>query len=164
MPIVLPTATFDPTKTIFGSRVYAVFSPTVGTPFTILAKVADAVYKQSTVEAQFPGTDGTLRPQRSCMKDAEERFELVDMEDVDSVLLNFGGLTGRHITGTCVLWICEQDDPTGTSVREKSNAFKCAASVKAGTLKFGGGDFSKITISILSIDPAPVVFTPNATA
>lgn len=164
MSLTLPAVSFNPAATIYGSKVIVVFTPSVGSPINIIAKVADAAYKYSTVEAMFPGTDNVLRPQRSCSKDAEERYELVEMEDVDVVLQFMGGFTGAHKVGTAMIYVCEQDDPTGTSVREKSDAFPCSITVKPGTTKFGGGDFAKIALSILSLKPSPVVWTPNATS
>jgi hypothetical protein len=105
-----------------------------------------------------------MRPDKQSTKEAEEAFEMVDIEEVDTVLLSMGGFTAKNITGTCTLWICDQNDPSGTSVREKSTTFACSATVKAGTTKFGGGDFSKMSVHILSLANAPVTFTANATS
>jgi len=162
MPITLPVASFGPSKTVFASKCIAVFTSKNGVVTNIISKVGQIATKQSTVECLFPGTDNIMRPQRSCMKDAEERFELVDMENVDDVLTFMGGFTGSHRLCSCVLWICEQDDPTGTSVRYRTNAFLCSVTVKGGTTKYGGGDFAKISLDILSLEPTRIVFNPNA--
>jgi hypothetical protein len=164
MTLVLPTAPFDPLKTIFGSKVIVVFTPSSGTAFNVAGKAGDFIYKQTTVERHVPGTDVVLRADRQCIKDAEEKFEVVDIEEIDDVLTNFGSFTANHKFGTAVIWIMDQDDPAGTSVRLKSRSFKCSVTVKSGTTKFGGGDFAKTTIVFFSTDPAGISFTPNATS
>lgn len=164
MPIVLPTAPFDPAKTIFGSKVIAVFTPTSGTAFNIPAKVGDYIYKSTEVMRKVPDSQGINRPDRVDISEAEERLELVDLEEVDDVIANMGGFAVKNKQGTVVIWVLDQDDPTGTSVRLKSDSFPCSIKVKDGTTKFGGGDHSKVSLSLLSLKAGAIVWTPNATA
>ena len=135
-----------------------------GALFNVVAKVGDLAVKQTTKERKVPGTDNVNRNDRQAIVDSEEFVDLVDLEEIDNILTNFGGFTPVNKTGTCTLYVCDQNDPTGTSVRLKSNAFKCSVTVKSGTTKLGGGDFSKASLHILSIDPAGITFTPNATS
>jgi hypothetical protein len=146
-----------------------VSAPTVsfvsnGTPFNIAGKVGDLVYKTGAIERMVPGADLVMRPDRQATKEAKEDFTIVDIEEIEALLTNLVSFSPAARTGTCVLWIIDQNDPTATSVRLKSNLFLCALSPKDGTTKFGGGDFSKYSIEITSLDPAGIVWTPNATS
>ena len=137
---------------------------TGGTAINIAAKIADYVYKTDVVERQIAGADGVMRPDRQMVKGAREEFVLTDIEEIDFLLTNFPGFTGINKNGTCQLWISDQTDQAGVSVRLKSVAFACSLTIKSGSTKFGGGDFSKYSITILSLSGAPVTFTINSTS
>jgi hypothetical protein len=164
MPITIPTAPFSAAQTIFGAKVIAVITPTGGSAFNVAAKVLDFAYKTTPVERSIPGTDYLIRPDRQTVKEAREEFTLTDIEEIDQFITNMGSFTGINKMGVCVLWIIDQNDPTGTSVRLKSNSFAMSIKVKDGTTKFGGGDFAKASYTILSLSPAGIVWTPNATS
>jgi hypothetical protein len=146
------------------TSVTTVAGSTGGTPINIPCKMTELANKTETTERQVPGTDGVMRPDRQMTKSAREEFSLTDIEEIDSVLTNFTSFTGLNRLGTCVLWVMDQTDQAGVSVRLKSAPFPCSLIVKSGTTKFGGGDFTKVSILLLSLAPAGVVWTVNATS
>ncbi|MDX2187799.1 MAG: hypothetical protein SFV32_12760 [Opitutaceae bacterium] len=165
MPITLPAVNFDQAKTVFGNAVRFVFTPDAGgSPLLFIAKVANFQYKTSTTMRNVPGADGISRPDRENIKEASESFDLEEIEELDDVISKLGGFTPRPKKGTGVIWITDQDDPTGTSVRLKSDAFKCSIRVKDGSTKFGGGEYSKTSIHVQSLKNDQITFTPNATS
>jgi hypothetical protein len=163
MPLTLPTASFSAAQTIFGAKVIVDFTPTGGAVTHIACKLVDLANKSATVERHVPGTDMVSRPDRQATKEASETFELVDIEEIDAVLTFMTSFSAKNQTGVATIWVIDQNDNTATSVRLKSEVgFKASLKVKDGTTKFGGGDFSKVSLTLLSLADHGIVFTPNA--
>jgi hypothetical protein len=161
-PLSVPTTTFDPTKIVYGAKTYAVFTPTGGSAVNFVGKLMEPDFKTETVNRSVPDASGALRPDATRAKSAEETFTLTDLEEIDTVLAFMGGLTGIKI-GTVQLFIVDPASAVNT-IRLSSDVFNCTAMVKSGTMKIGGGDFSKISLSFVSNkgSAGAVALTPNA--
>lgn len=153
----LPTAAFDPTKTVVPQKSIAVFTPTGGTAVNLIGKVANYDQSMEFVRREVPGSDNLLRADRIVPIRQSESFKF-ELEEVARLVDVFGGLSGAK-QGTVELYIVDPDDAAG-KVAIKTNAFSCLATLEGG-INFSANEFSKGTIMFEAREK--ITFTIDAT-
>lgn len=155
----LPTTAFDKTKASFIRKSYIVFTPTGGSPVTLIGKVSEIEGKLTTVELKAPDTQGILRTVRSAATVAEESITITDMEDVDNILSLLGSLT-QMVTGTAQAFFIDPSDASG-HVRYLTDSFACSV-MRDGNLKTGAEFTKNPTLKFVSEKGGPITLTANA--
>jgi hypothetical protein len=164
MPIVIPTVTFDPTKTIIPRKTYVTLTPSVAgvpqTPVSIIGKLCDYEQTIETTQREVPDADGFLRPDRTVPKKRTQgfKFEVEDVKTLAGAFAGSTGIEGGFSTGTAEVFIVDPDDAV-TAIALHSNIFKASWQLDGG-FKLTAGEVTKATIKIDALEK--VVLTPNA--
>ncbi|MDE2105149.1 MAG: hypothetical protein KGL39_48425 [Patescibacteria group bacterium] len=158
----MPTTAFDITKAAKIYKVFAVYTPTGGSPVTFVGKMSN-IHAATTIFArEIPDANGVLRADSHFAQSAEEYVDLTDIEEIDALLSALGGLTGLS-RGTVQMFFCDARDAVNT-VRYLTDAWACAV-LRDGDIKTGDtNSVSKNpTLRFLSEKSGPITFTPNGT-
>lgn len=155
----LPTATFDPTKTIVGRQL--IVSLTISAVTTnFLAKVASYEPAAEQGRLQAPGaSNGPAFTARVWQKSIAEIIK-IETEEVEKVRALLGSFVGQK-TGTCTIYIRDPDDAANT-VAYKSDDFACTIYRDAGAIGFGGDDASKVMLVIESNKDGAIAWDDDA--
>lgn len=155
----LPTATFDPSKTIVGRQ--CIVSLTIAAVSThFLAQVAAYDPAAELGRLLAPGaSNGPAYTSRVWQKAIAEifKFETEEVEKVRSLLGSFVGLK----SGTCTIYIRDPDDAANT-VAYKSDDFACAIYRDPGTIAFGGDNPAKVMLVIESNKDGAIAWDDDA--
>jgi hypothetical protein len=143
----LPTATYDPTKTIVGRQL--IVSITIAAASThFLAQLASYDPAAELGRLLAPGaSNGPAYTARVWQKSIAEVFK-VETEEVEKVRALLGSFVGLK-TGTCTIYIRDPDDAANT-VAYKSDDFACTIYRDPATISFGGDNPSKVMLVIES--------------
>jgi len=155
----LPSATFDPTKTIVGRQlIVSITIAAVSTHF--LASLASYDPTAELGRLMAPGaSNGPAYTARVWQKSIGELFK-VETEEVEKVRALLGSYVGLK-SGTCTIYIRDPDDATGT-VAYKSDDFACAIYRDPSTISLGGDAAAKVTLVIESNKDGAIAWDDDA--
>jgi hypothetical protein len=155
----LPTATFDPTKTIVGRQL--IVSLTIATVTTnFLAQLAAYDPTAELARLLAPGaSNGPAYTARVWQKAVAEILK-VETEEVEKVRALLGSFIGLK-TGTCTIYIRDPDDAANT-VAYKSDDFACTVYRDPSTISFGGDSPSKVMLVIESNKDGAIAWDDDA--
>lgn len=160
MPTLTPT--FDPTKGINSRRQRFDFTPSGGALVKISCKMIDPEQKLTTSVLKQPGSDDINRDVAEVAIDAEETITLVDVEEIETIITQLGGLNGL-IQGTGTLYVKDPRDAAGKVKAIISGAagaaFACSIKRPDGAIRIGGQDWSKTSLLIRNLSGAKLVWT-----
>jgi hypothetical protein len=155
----LPTATYDPTKTVVGRQ--CIVSLTIAAASThFLAQVASYDPTVELGRLLAPGaSNGPAFTARVWQKAVAEvfKFETEEVEKVRSLLGSFVGLK----TGTCTIYIRDPEDAAAT-VAYKSDDFACAIYRDPATISFGGDNPAKVMLVMESLKDGAIAWDDDA--
>lgn len=155
----LPTATFDPTKTIVGRQlIISITIAAVTTNFLASLAAYDPAAELGRLVA--PGASGgPSYTARVWQKSIGEmlKVETAEIEKVRSLLGSFVGLK----SGTCTIYVRDPDDAANT-VAYKSDDFACAIYRDPSTINMGGDAASQVTLVIESNKDGAIAWDDDA--
>lgn len=163
--IAVPSASYDPTKTIIPRKMFVSFTPVVagvaGAQQDVFTKSISYSHSIEKVERKVPdATDGMLRPDRVVITKLGEEFE-AEIEDVATVLTTmFSGLSVAKVDGFVRILAVDPDDVSGSAALA-TNTFNAALYLDGGE-EFAANQVSsaKIRIRVLS----KLLIIPDATS
>lgn len=155
----LPSATFDPSKTIVGRQlIVSVTIAAVTTNFLAQLAAYDPVAELGRL--QSPGaSNGPAYTSRVWQRSIGEMFK-IETEEVEKVRALLGSFVGLK-SGTCTIYVRDPDDAANT-VAYKSDDFACAIYRDPGTINFGGDAASKVMLCIESNKDGAIAWDDDA--
>ncbi len=164
------TSSFDKTKAVNARWARLDFTPTGGSIVKISCKMIDPDSKLTTAVLSQPGTDDVISEVDEVEVSREETILLVDIEEIDIVIAQLGGLNGLK-KGTALGYVRDPRDATGASGKVRycisgaaSAAFACSIRRPDGAVRIGGADWAKTSLLIRNLSGAKLVWTPAAAA
>jgi len=157
MPLTLPTAAYDPTKSVIGRQ--SILAITIATVTTnLLVNYVGHEPGLEIGETQAPGANnGPAFTDRIWEKSRKEllKFKTKEVKKVGALL---GSLSGSK-SGTCTAYIRDPDD--STTVALKTDDFPCTIYGDTGEAAFSGDNPTELTLVVRSRKDGAITFTPD---
>lgn len=154
--------TFDKTKTAAIRWGRLDFTPTGGAVVKISCKLFDLESKLQTVMLKQPGSDDVNHAVDEIALEQDESVTLVDIEELDTVLAQLGGLNGL-VKGTALIYVRDPRDAAGkvkyTLSKAAGAAFDCSIKRPDGAVRLGGTEFSKSSLVVTNLSGEKLVAT-----
>ena len=158
--MLLPSASYDATKTVAGRQSILVITPSGGSALNLLVKLLDFDGSLELGRNSAPGaSNGPAFTARVWEKSRTEMLK-VETEEIEKINTLLGSLTGlKH--GTCTAYIRDPDD-AASKVAYKSDDFACSIYRDPASMRFSGDDLTKITLIIESRKDGAITWTADA--
>jgi len=149
-------STFDKTKTAKPIRSLIVFDPEgAAVAVSISCKILDVDSKLTTVMLKQPGPDDLNHSVDEIGTDVDESMTLVDIEEIDLLITTLGGMQGI-VKGSAQVYVRDPRD-AASKVKYHIPITYCSLKRADGAVRFGGGEFSKVSLILTNLQGSKLV-------